>query len=101
MRPIREILKEFRTRPFSYWFGVSESFTYEIAEGCVYKISASGRRCVFVLRDIQSWKRNIQDKTISLYQADAIRVIGDRSDKLGSILEKELPDRWVVDDPIS
>ena len=96
---ILEVLKEFRSRPLCYWLGMSEPFEYEVTNGCVFRKSSGGRRQVLVLREIQHWKKNVSEKTISLYQADCTRVIGDHSNKLGAILERELPERWIVKDP--
>jgi hypothetical protein len=91
------MFRELLSRPLRYWLGWDEPFKYEVANGRVFMVSASSRREMFVLSEIQSWKR-IDAKSIAVYQSDCTRIIGDHSNKLGSILEKELPECWIMDD---
>jgi len=95
MRPIRDILKELRSRPLRYWLGWDEPLEYEVEKGRVFMVSASGRREVLVLGNVERWRKS--EKSVCVYQRDCTRIIGDSSDKLGSILEREIPERWTLD----
>lgn len=98
MRPLRDLLKDFLTTPLGYWFGASEPFEYEISDGRIFEVSASRRRRLLVLSEIRGWRRNNHDNTISVYEADSALIMWDGSDKLGAILEKELPECWIIED---
>jgi hypothetical protein len=94
------MLKELLTRLLGYSLGFDKPFTYEIADGCIFQVSASSRRQMFVLNEIQSWRRNAWNKSVSVYQADCTTIIGDSSDQLGSLLEREFPEHWIIQDEV-
>ena|SRR6266478_6781610 len=97
MRTIREILSEIRSRPLRYWLGWDEPLMYEVDNGRVVMLSGGSRREILVLGEIKSWRRDGSTKSVCVYLPSCTEVIGDPCDKLGSILEREVPERWVVD----
>jgi hypothetical protein len=95
MRTIQEILKGFLSKPLSYWLGWDGPCKYEVENGRIFIVTASSRREMLVLSEIICWKK--EGEALSVRQPDCTRIIGDPSNELGAILEREAPERWMVD----
>ena len=96
MRPLREILKEFRSRPFSYWLGKDEPFTYEVKGDRVFRVSRRDQIEVVVFAKVDQWTKT--GRRLVIREGDTTVIIMDPRNRLGSILEKHLPDKWIIED---
>jgi hypothetical protein len=96
LRPLREILKEFRSRPFSYWLGRDEPFTYEVKGDRVFRVSRSNQTEVVVFTDVDQWTK--RGRKLVIYEGQTTQIIMDPRNRLGSVLEKHLPEKWIVEE---
>jgi len=94
VRPLREILKEFRSRPLSYWLGKDEPFIYEVKGDRVFRVSRTNQTEIVVMTEIVRWTK--RSPNLVIYEGKMTDIIGDPEDKLSSVLEKHLPEKWFV-----